>query len=180
MIFFANQRNNNGLLSVVCSIKTKVMKNKLKIFIVEDDPIYSSILESNLKNQPDLIVYSYTSAEDMLGNLHLNPDVVLLDFYLETMNGIDALKGIIGFNPNISVLFISGQDKTDVAVDCLKFGAMDYIVKDEDSIKKLMGLLDKIRAHRNEIRKQKRQFRIKTIVLTSLLILTVFILSIII
>lgn len=153
------------------------MNTKLTIFIVEDDPIYSSILESNLKKQTDLIVYTYTSGEEMLENLHLNPNVVLLDFYLETMNGIDILKAIIGFDSSISVVFVSGQEKTDVAVDCLKFGAVDYIVKDEDSINKLMSILDKIRHRHLILKKEKLKVKLKSALIIGLVIVSVIILN---
>lgn len=119
-------------------------------FIVEDDPIYATILASNLKKEDDLELSSYASGEEMLEDLHLNPEIVILDHNLEELTGIDVLQKIRASNPNAAVVFVSGQENTDVAVNSLKFGAVDYIVKNENSILKLKEILNKIRQQKRE------------------------------
>ena len=64
-----------------------------------------------------------------------------------------------------------------MAVDCLKFGDMDYIVKNEDSVNKLMGLLGKIRAQHAEIKKQKCRVWIKSLALVGVVISAALILN---
>ena len=130
------------------------MEHKMITFIVEDDPIYSSILESNLKNEDDLEVYTYASGEEMLEHLNLNPRIVMLDHNLEEMTGIEVLQKIRASNPLTSVIFVSGQENTDVAVNSLKFGAVDYIVKNDTSIRKIREILDRIRAQNVEPERQ--------------------------
>lgn len=141
------------------------MEHKMTTFIVEDDPIYSSILESNLRKEDDLEVLAYASGEEMLENLHLNPEIVILDHNLEQLTGIEVLQKIRASNPTATVVFVSGQENTDVAVNSLKFGAVDYIVKNETSITKLKEILDKIRQQkRDEGSKSKRQSWFKRII----------------
>lgn len=132
------------------------MEHKMITFIVEDDPIYSAILESNLKNEDDLEVLSYASGEEMLENLHLNPEIIILDHNLEELTGIEVLQKIRASNPDASVVFISGQEKTDVAVNSLKFGAVDYIVKNDTSIIKLKTILDKIREQKQSAKAKNK------------------------
>ncbi|MFM1744416.1 MAG: hypothetical protein RLZZ630_353, partial [Bacteroidota bacterium] len=64
------------------------------------------------------------------------PSIVFLDYNLDSkvrqaMDGIDVLKEIKELDPQIEVVMISGQDKIDVAVNSIKYGAFDYIVKGE-------------------------------------------------
>ena len=47
------------------------------------------------------------------------------------MNGIETLDGIKAINNKIPVIMLSGQDKIDVAVNCMHHKAFDYVVKSE-------------------------------------------------
>lgn len=133
------------------------MKNIFKVFIVEDDPFFASILHSNLKKQEDLEITIYNTGEEMVKALPLNPDIVLLDYNLEEMNGLDVLKEIRSFRSDIAVIFISGQEQTDVAVNSLKYGAIHYIVKNDKSITNLYAILDEIKASSPMLERKKKR-----------------------
>ena len=132
------------------------MKNQFKVFIVEDDPFFASILQSNLKTQEDLETTVYSTGEEMIEALSLNPDIVLLDYNLDEMNGLDVLKEIRSFSSDIAVIFISGQEETDIAVNSLKYGAIHYIVKNDKSIANLYGILDEIKTSSSMLKRKKR------------------------
>ena len=61
-----------------------------------------------------------------------------------SVSGTDALRAIKRFNPDTYVVLVSGQSKMQVAVDALKLGAFDYVVKDELLGERLVAVLDKI------------------------------------
>ena len=66
------------------------------------------------------------------------PGIVFLDFYLnsvnkEAMDGMEVLREIKLLSPETDVVMLSGQDKIDVAVKTMQYGAFDYIVKGESS-----------------------------------------------
>ena len=63
---------------------------------------------------------------------------------MDNLNGIDILKKIKRFNPNIIVLFISGQEVIQVAVNSLKYGAFDYIVKKDFTEDKIRIAMEKV------------------------------------
>ncbi len=110
------------------------MAKTKRIFIVDDDPTHNDMLKAYLLDKFNVEVMAFTSGEDAIRNLHLNPEFVILDFYLDrsdsaAMNGIDVLKRIKETNPECFVLMLSGQDKIDVAVETMKYGAFDYVVK---------------------------------------------------
>jgi DNA-binding NtrC family response regulator len=86
-----------------------------------------------------------TDCLDQLEELH--PDIVFLDYNMEEMNGIDVLKKIKHFDPSIIVLFISGQENIEVAINAMKQGALDYVVKASltpDRMKEIMERLEQV------------------------------------
>jgi len=149
------------------------MKTDLKVFIVEDDPIYSSILENNLQEQADLMVETFNSGEQFMDYLYMNPDVVMLDYHLDKMNGIDVLKEIRAFNPNIAVVFLSAQKKTEVAISSLKYGAFDYIIKNDESVSKLLEIIKKIKLVKSQVVKVKKRNKMKHLSLAILFLASI-------
>lgn len=116
-----------------------------RIYIVEDDIWYSSMLEYYLSLNPDYQVKKFHSAKDFLAVLHEAPDVVSLDYSLPDMNGDDLLTQIKELSPDSKVVIISGQEDVKVAIDLLKRGAYDYIVKDEDTKDRLWNTIQHLR-----------------------------------
>ncbi|GAB3813915.1 hypothetical protein GCM10028895_06470 [Pontibacter rugosus] len=122
------------------------MKNTpFKIFILDDDVWYSELLEYNLSLNPDYELKKFHSAKDCLSNMYQRPNVVTLDYSLPDKNGAEVLKKIKELNPDTQVVVISGQEDVATAVDLLKKGAYDYIVKDEDTPERLWNTINKIR-----------------------------------
>ncbi len=105
----------------------------MRIFIVEDDSFYSKLLEYQLSLNPENEIEIYTSGQACLNNLHRKPDVITLDYSLPDMTGIEVLKKITQFHPGIPVIVISGQEDVSTAVDILKNGAYDYIIKNDET-----------------------------------------------
>ncbi|VXB12428.1 Response regulator [Flavobacterium sp. 9R] len=155
---------------------------ELKIFIVEDDPFFGETLKYHLKLNPDFTVFLYGSAKECLNNLHQKPDIICLDFGLPDMTGDILLKRIKEINNSIPIIIISGQEDIGVAVDFLKSGATDYIVKSAHSKDLLWNSILKIKENRNlvqevEILKEKLEQKFsfeKTIIGQSIAIKNVF------
>lgn len=120
-----------------------------KIFVVEDDPWYGELLEYHLSLNPDYEVKRFTSGKECLANLHLKPDVITLDYKLGDLSGRVVLKKIKLNNPDIQVVAISGQEDVGTAIELLKEGAYDYIVKNEDTPNRLWNTVIKIRENAN-------------------------------
>jgi DNA-binding NtrC family response regulator len=114
------------------------MKTLKNIFIVDDDEMQSSMLQDYLSKYSTFNVHVYNSGEECLKNIELNPDVVFLDYNFDkvgkgAMNGVDILKEIKALKPATEVVMFSGQDRIEVAVNTMKYGAFDYIVKSESA-----------------------------------------------
>ncbi|MFD2515617.1 sigma-54-dependent transcriptional regulator [Pontibacter locisalis] len=137
------------------------MKNTpFKIFILDDDVWYSELLEYHLSLNPDYELKKFHSAKDCLACMHERPNAVTLDYSLPDKNGDEVLKRIKELNPDTQVVIISGQEDVATAVDLLKKGAYDYIVKDEDTPERLWNTINKIRENaslREEISQLREQ-----------------------
>ena len=132
--------------------------NTLKIFILEDDVWYGSMLNHYLSLNPDYEVRRFENSRDFFSHLHEKPDVVTLDYSLPDMDGGEVLKKIKEVHPDIQVIIISGQEDVGTAINLLKNGAFDYIVKDDDTKDRLWNIL----AHLKEIeglRKEVEQLK---------------------
>jgi DNA-binding NtrC family response regulator len=128
------------------SIRKMSYKKKIKIFLVDDDAVFLKLLENDFLEHGYFIVEPYVSGEVCIKNLTRNPDVVILDYHLDgvdknAMNGLEVLDKIKAYNPDISVIMLSSQDKIDVAVKCMHHNAFDYVVKSETAFFRLQKLI---------------------------------------
>jgi len=99
---------------------------------------------------------SFESGEECIKNIHLKPDIIIQDYLLEGINGLDVLIASKKKNPAIDFIFLSGQDNIEVAINCMKFGACDYIVKDQYALIKLSERINKVLSRRELLKSNKR------------------------
>lgn len=133
-------------------------KNPL-IFVVEDNQMYNKLVVSYLKTNKFTNVESYLTGEDALNNMHKNPEIIIQDYLLEGMTGIEVLIKAKKTNPNVEFIFLSGQDSIDIAINSMKYGAYDYIVKDQMALQKLVNKINKITSV-TELVKSNKRYRI--------------------
>lgn len=122
----------------------KTNNQNLKFFIVDDDRFCASVYEQYLKNHNYEDITSFSSGEKCLDELHQKPDIIFLDHNMEDMNGFEVLKKIKRYDPNIYVIMVSAQENIDTAVNALKYGAFDYLVKDANVCEKMTETIKKI------------------------------------
>ena len=107
------------------------------IFIVEDDPWYGEVLRYHLSLNPDYKVTLFATGKECLSKMWMQPDLITVDFSLPDITGDKLFKKIKEIDSNIPVIIISGQKDISVAVNLLKIGVSDYLIKD-DSTKDLL------------------------------------------
>jgi DNA-binding NtrC family response regulator len=101
----------------------------LKIFLIEDDLFSGEALKYHLQLNPDFDVHLFQTGKECLYNLSKKPDIICLDVGLPDITGEQLFKKIQEINPKIPLIIISGQEDIEVAINFLKSGANDYIVK---------------------------------------------------
>lgn len=117
----------------------------LKIFLIEDDAFFGEALKYHLKLNPEFDPHLFKTGKECLNNLYLNPDIICLDFGLPDTTGDKLMEKIQETNNKIPIIIISGQEEIEVAVNLLKAGAKDYIVKSEHTKDLLWNAIIKIR-----------------------------------
>jgi PAS domain S-box-containing protein len=132
------------------------MDRILRILILEDLPNDAELMiyELNQANIP----HTYLRVEDreqFLGALkNYNPDLILSDFYLPTLEGLEALVLAQESCPEVPFIFVSGAMGEEVAIDAVQRGATDYVLKDRLS---RLGPAVERALREAEERRQRRQ-----------------------
>jgi DNA-binding NarL/FixJ family response regulator len=133
-------------------------KNKIKMFLVDDDALFLKSLEIEFLDHADFDIQTFATGELCINNLDENPDVIILDFHLDgieknAMNGLETLDKIKIFNSETPVIMLSSQDKIDVAIKCMHHKATDYVVKSETAFFRLKQIITSI-LHSQKVEKQ--------------------------
>ena len=123
--------------------------DKRYIFLVDDEPIQNEMLKDYLSERFLYEIKTYDNGEEALKNMHLNPEIVVLDYHLSAhnasaKNGVDILQAIKSRNPATQVVMLSGQDKIEVAIDSMKYGAYDYVIKGETAFSRMENVLNNV------------------------------------
>lgn len=151
-------------------------ENESLIFIVEDNEIFAGMLKFRLSQMGYENVKVFYSGKECMENLYLNPELVLLDYKLQDVSGLDILKEIKAINPDMQVIILSSQETIQVAIDTMKYGAFDYLVKNDNVFDKLEITLKKVFKINELMRKAKKLKDLKKSFVTTLAVLTILIL----
>lgn len=116
----------------------------ISVFLVDDDTMFLKSLEHHLhlKLKEKINLKTFSTAETCMKNLEQKPDIIVLDYFLNrtdqhAMNGVQALEKIKHTHPDINVIMLSGQDNMQIAIDSMKYGAFEYVVKNENALMKM-------------------------------------------
>lgn len=82
-----------------------------------------------VKEGHEVIGEAGTGEEAIEKYMELKPDVVTMDIVMPSMDGLDAVKGIIEKDPDAKVIMCSALGQQQMVIDALQAGAKDYIVK---------------------------------------------------
>lgn len=127
-------------------------KESVKIFVVEDEPMYSRLVKYTMELNPDHEVHVFENGQDCIDNLHLKPTIVSIDYSLPDMNGEELLTKIHNFDKNIRVIVLSGQQDVATAINLLKLGASDYLTKDSETQDRLLNSVNLLKENTSLIK----------------------------
>jgi DNA-binding NtrC family response regulator len=126
-----------------------------KIFLVDDDSFNLMLTQHHLVNLGYTDIKLITSGTECLDTLTERPQIVFLDHNMDDINGFEVLKKIKRFDPNIYVVMLSGQESMETAVDSLKYGAFDYIIKGTESLTRITEVIKRIGIVQDLLEKSK-------------------------
>lgn len=156
------------------------IKNPL-IFIVEDSIVYKDLIIGHLQSKKYTNLKTFSNAEDCLKELHLNPDIIVLDYSFEGISGLELMKKVKDEHPEIDFIFISGQNEVEIAVKIMKLGAADYVIKNEKAPYRLVRAIEQVQAV-TKTEKLKKGFKLGVVgffIVLFLVIVTIILITII-
>lgn len=111
--------------------------------IIEDE----AVLARNMQRFFERHGYAARTAESAEDGLRLigasRPDIVLLDYQLPGMNGLELLARLKDSGADLKVVMLTGQGSVEVAVEAMRLGATDFLPKPV-VLDKLRGVVDRI------------------------------------
>lgn len=119
-------------------------RNQLKVFIVDDSIFCRHMYKQHLLNLGFTNIYLFENGEACLRNMNLSPDLILLDYDMGELNGMQVLQEVKSTYPSIHLLMISARKDSELANDALRNGAMYYITKNDNDLEMISMATAKI------------------------------------
>jgi PAS domain S-box-containing protein len=137
--------------------------HSFKIIIIEDEEAHFELMKRAIVREfPFASVYHFGDASSCLDQLDaIRPDVVIIDYLMPGMNGVEFLEILNQHEEDIPTIMITGQGDQNVAVRAMKLGAWDYLVKSDDFFSLLPSTIEKVireRKLRCSLRSVERRF----------------------
>ncbi len=175
-----------------------VTNNKKLIIMVEDNSIFAETVKNGLENELDFSVMHFSTGEEMLAFLTKNPDTLpelfIQDYYLDSVvstakNGGEILQELVQrykqkkMVEDLRVIMLTSSDEIRRAIELLKKGATDYILKDEvffENLKKtILNILKmkELKAERKQFKEQAESYRKRLISVSIALIIITLLLG---
>jgi len=113
------------------------MKHDHTIFIVDDDVMLATMLADHLRTTFTHRVEVFHTGEECLARLSEHPDLVILDYHLNTVvqdaaDGLRILEKIKKLDRRVHVIMLSSQTQYGIALQTVQKGAEQYVVKGKD------------------------------------------------
>lgn len=104
-------------------------KDGIALLIIEDDELVRTGLQSGLASHGFLPHAVPTGAAGLDELDRTVPDIILLDIFMDDMDGIQVLKHIRKRHPRLPVVLLTGYGSMTTAIEAMRLGANDYLLK---------------------------------------------------
>lgn len=120
-------------------------ESSIRVLVVDDFAPWRRFERFNILTRLDLlIVGEATDGDEAIQKAQeLQPDIVLLDITLPTLNGIDAARKIAQVAPHSKIIFVSENRSADVAEEALSTGARGFVIK-SDAARELLPAINAV------------------------------------
>jgi len=139
------------------------MTSNLKILIADDNRDHVQLMGEIIKQELGAEIDSATTGEECLKKVDKNSyDLLLLDYLFPKISGLDILKTITEKQCDLPVIMVTGHGNEKIAVEAMRAGAIDYIVKSEDGFGALPSATKKAIEKsqlKNRLRESEERYR---------------------
>ncbi len=154
------------------------LNRDLKIIVIEDNKSMSEMIKDHLSSKfKSAEIMVYNTGEEALDGIISEPDVIIMDYNLDSenpaaLNGIQILMKIKD-RYKTPVIFLSSQERADISANTIKYGAYDYIVKNEAAFQRLEIVVNNIVGHSDVKKNLGAQKFFNTILVILMIVLVV-------
>ena len=127
------------------------LNRPVSVFLVDDDEMYLKSIEHflNENSEHKYDITTYSTGEKCLENLDDNPDIIVLDYYLDSVEaraktGLEILKSIKSKKSKAQVVMLTKEDSIEIAKTTMDSGAFDYVVKTDTAFHRLQNNVNNI------------------------------------
>lgn len=120
------------------------------MFIIDDDPVQTEMIKDYMSERYIFDLKVFENGDDAMDDVEkLKPEIIVLDYHLNSQkpdarNGVEVLKDIKSKSPHTRVIMFSGQDNINIALDSMRNGAYDYIIKGETAFNKMENTVNRL------------------------------------
>jgi len=140
-----------------------MIKIPTRILLVDDEKDFVEMLGLRLEEIGERVTPAYSGRECLQVLEKKELDVVILDILMPGMDGIETLKEIKRKRPLVEVIMLTGHGTTESAVEGMKLGAFDYLLKPA-RFEELTAKLEAARRRKDEQEERIRQAEAKLLV----------------
>ena len=134
------------------------MQSPAKILVIDDDSEIRYSLERVLSARQYAVSAASSGEEGIEQAEQESFEVIFLDNRMQGMSGMEALQHLRSVAPNAMIILMTAFGTTQTAIEAMKFGAFDYIIKPFD-IKKVLSLVERaVQAHRDLVDSATEQY----------------------
>jgi DNA-binding NtrC family response regulator len=108
-----------------------------KIFVIEDNKTEGMLLKLCLGSVKNIIISNFSHGQELLDNLHQDPEIVIVDIMLPDISGEELVMAIKENNPKTEVIVVSAQKDIDLIARLQELGIYNYLVKSETCMESL-------------------------------------------
>lgn len=126
------------------------LENVRFLYIIDDDPVQTEMIKDYVSERYVFQLKTYEDGESAMSDIESNkPEIIILDYHLSSSNpkaknGIEILKDIKRVSPTTKVIMFSGQDNINIALESMRNGAYDYIIKGETAFNKIETTINRL------------------------------------
>jgi diguanylate cyclase (GGDEF)-like protein/PAS domain S-box-containing protein len=131
-----------------------------RLLYMEDDPGLSVLLQKNLQRRGFQVDVAANGEEGLKLVEAGRYDLLLIDYNMPFLGGIDVMRAIASRGLVVPIIMVTGEGNETVAVEALKLGAADYIVKDVEMryLELLPAVIDKV-LYKQQLIKERNQMQ---------------------
>ncbi len=119
----------------------KINGEPYKVIIVDDSATMRMIISQILKSEMYDVCGEASDGDEALELYkEKSPDIITLDVHMPRLSGMDTLKELLKYDPNVKVVMLTSEGQKETVMDAIKMGAKNYIVKPPDR----KNVLDKL------------------------------------